>query len=122
MKVFAGVLACVAAAVSVFAFVRSQGTSFCLVAPSLLLTFAFLVCPFPFFYPLSFSSRSANSSSSPQDLEPRVPGDVQRVPQVPELQPDRESMPKWLANACTNMVQSGISSEGYKGKGMVMCD
>lgn len=42
MKVFAGVLACVAAAVSVFAFVRSQGTSFRLVAPILLLTFALL--------------------------------------------------------------------------------
>lgn len=62
----------------------------------------------------------ANSSPSPQDLEPRVPGDVERVPQVAELEPDRESakLPVDLAN----LLQSGISSEGYKGKGMVMCD
>lgn len=34
MKVFAGALGCVALAVSIFAFVRSQGTSLCLVALS----------------------------------------------------------------------------------------
>lgn len=31
-------------------------------------------------------------------------------------------MPKLASNADANLLQSGISSEGYKGKGMVMCD
>ncbi|EKD01429.1 cytochrome c oxidase subunit V [Trichosporon asahii var. asahii CBS 8904] len=69
MKVFAGVLACVAAAVSVFAFVRSQA--------------------------------------------PPPPKTWNREYQ--------EMSNEYLKSQNSNPI-SGISSEGYKGKGMVMCD
>lgn len=123
MKVFAGAMGCVALAVSIFALVRSQGELSVLIELDLLLTLA------PFFHLilslfLAFTADSANSSSSPQDLEPRVPGDVQRVPQVAELEPDRESavQQQLLGDRPADTSQSGISSEGYKGKGMVMVD
>lgn len=58
------------------------------------------------------------SSSPTKDFNTRVPGAIHRVPQEPKRQPYRRSS---FTGQCriSLTIQSGLSSDGYKGKGMV---
>lgn len=107
MKVFLGTAASIGAAISLFFFIRSKGEF----SPRT----RCVLCP-----PLGLMM---GSPAAPEVHVQGVPRGHQRVDEGTKGQPYRESSPLPYDRLCQNGRvtddQSGISSDGYKGKGFV---